>query len=736
VFVGGTARRFAEAIELGRGGSHPTGRAEDQTMDGRACPGCGATVSSRDRYCPDCGKTIPLVTDGERADRTGEQPRRRLIAALRRPESPALALASATVGTTAAAGGPAPSAAGHAVRAATAETPGADQARPRWYRRPRVAVPLVMLVLLAFATGAVGLSIHRTFATLHQVSTPPPELSGAVLGGDDSVVIDTGPAKSAVAAADTATATATRTPQSTATAMAAVTATAQATMRPSATTTDALEPTDAPATTAPTRTSQSAQLPPPPASTASTEEATHTVAPPSPTPTPTPAASAEPSSTATAEPTATPTELPAATATNAVPTAQPTATPVLSQIERIKNGSFEAGNDQWYLEAGAGAEETAAVSGSHALVLPTTGAWADQGVFFLNGTTYELSAWGKVGAKGGIGQIGVTYTDANGERLTDLEPAPLPFAATTYEQQTLSFTVPDGVAIVKVFAWNSSSKGGFVVDNLSLRSVVAASSVKPAKAASDDGAITILVMGVDARPGEPIDIGVRPDSLMVVRLDPVTGSCRTLSIPRDTRTELPGYGQSKINHALAVGGIPYEQQVVENLLGLKIDHYLLIDFNGFEDLVDAVGGIKIDVPDAFSVSDDISFAAGVQTMDGKHALAYARYRGGPDGDFGRIARQQQVLRALLKKGASLNVVRSLNELLPAVEDNLRTDLDPSEMARLGLDYRDTCTDDSVEMLHLEGYDAWFEDPLLQMQLEYVVVDEAEVRSKVAMLEER
>jgi LCP family protein required for cell wall assembly len=223
---------------------------------------------------------------------------------------------------------------------------------------------------------------------------------------------------------------------------------------------------------------------------------------------------------------------------------------------------------------------------------------------------------------------------------------------------------------------------------------------------------------------------------MVLRLNPETGSCRTLAIPRDTRTELPGYGQSKINHALAVGGIPYEQQVVENLTGLKIDHYLLIDFNGFEDLVDAVGGIQIDVPEAFTVSEDMWFDAGPQTMDGKHALAYARWRGGADGDFGRINRQQQVLRALIRKGAGLDVIRSLNELLPAVQDNIRTDLGATDMARLGLDYRETCTDQSVEMLRLEGYNAWFDDPLLNLQLLYVVVDEAEVSTKVRMLVEQ
>ena len=111
----------------------------------------------------------------------------------------------------------------------------------------------------------------------------------------------------------------------------------------------------------------------------------------------------------------------------------------------------------------------------------------------------------------------------------------------------------------------------------------------------------VLAMGVDARPGEPIDIEVRPDSLAVVYLDGSDGSCRMLSIPRDTRVELPGYGESKINHALAVGGVPYEALVVENLLGIELPHYGLIDFGGIEGLVDGVGGITVENDSAFSI---------------------------------------------------------------------------------------------------------------------------------------
>ncbi|MER3438248.1 MAG: hypothetical protein C4346_12050, partial [Chloroflexota bacterium] len=178
-----------------------------------------------------------------------------------------------------------------------------------------------------------------------------------------------------------------------------------------------------------------------------------------------------------------------------------------------------------------------------------------------------------------------------------LEPKPVQFTSRSFTQKSLDFTVPAGVATVSVYLWKPSGKGVALADDISVRSLVP--DEEPLAAASASEAVTILLMGVDARPGEAIDIGVRPDSLMVLRLNPETGSCRILSIPRDTRTELPGYGLTKVNHALAVGGIPYQKQVVELLLGIPIDHYVLVDFAGFETLVDAVGGITIDVPEGF-----------------------------------------------------------------------------------------------------------------------------------------
>ena len=185
---------------------------------------------------------------------------------------------------------------------------------------------------------------------------------------------------------------------------------------------------------------------------------------------------------------------------------------------------------------------------------------------------------------------------------------------TTYSQKTIVFTPPKGVATVEVYLWIAA--GTLFADDLSVRSVVVDAGTPDVAVPINDDSMNILVMGVDAQPGEPIDIGVRPDSLMVVHLNPKTRSCHLLAIPRDTRTELPGFGLTKINHALAVGGIPYEQLVVSQLLGISIDHYVLVDFTGFKQLVDALSGITLTVTEGFTDDNGVTFTPGSQDMNG------------------------------------------------------------------------------------------------------------------------
>jgi LCP family protein required for cell wall assembly len=248
----------------------------------------------------------------------------------------------------------------------------------------------------------------------------------------------------------------------------------------------------------------------------------------------------------------------------------------------------------------------------------------------------------------------------------------------------------------------------------------------------EQGVEVFLLMGVDAREGESIDIGVRPDSLAVALYDQDSGDCRLLSIPRDSRVMLPGYGLSKINHALAIGGIPYEIAVVEAFLGVQIDHYGLIDFAGVVTIVDAIGGIDISVPETITIGEK-EFPAGLQHFSGEDALLYARYRGGSDGDFGRIRRQQQVISAAMAQLSSESLVRLVPEVLPTLEDHVRTDLGVQDLATLGTDVLRDCSGAAVDARSLQGEIATYPDPIIGLDLSYVEVDEADLSAKVKWL---
>jgi polyisoprenyl-teichoic acid--peptidoglycan teichoic acid transferase len=244
--------------------------------------------------------------------------------------------------------------------------------------------------------------------------------------------------------------------------------------------------------------------------------------------------------------------------------------------------------------------------------------------------------------------------------------------------------------------------------------------------------VTVLLMGVDARPGEPIDIGVRPDSLQVMHISGDGGTCRTLSIPRDTRTDLPGYGQSKINHALSVGGIPYQALVVEQLLGIEIDHFGLIDFAGLVGVVDAIGGVAVTNQRAFEY-EGMSFPEGQQTLSGEEALIYARFRNDSEGDFGRQRRQQEIIRGVLEQTDGLDAARAVPAVMRDIDGHFKTDLKVTSLVGLANDFRSTCTFASLESAGLEGAvgNAW--DELYAQELSFVHVESTEVNAKVSWL---
>ena len=193
---------------------------------------------------------------------------------------------------------------------------------------------------------------------------------------------------------------------------------------------------------------------------------------------------------------------------------------------------------------------------------------------------------------------------------------------------------------------------------------------------------TVMIMGVDER----ADDVVRSDTLMIATLDPDKNQAALLSVPRDTRVKIKGHGFDKINAAYAYGGRKLTQETIESLLNTHIDHYIKINVHGFTKIIDALGGIDIDVEKRMYYEDPwdddgglyIDLQPGMQHMDGKTAITYVRYRD-EEGDIGRIKRQQNFMKAVMDKLVSPTIIPKLPAIVSAVSDSVETDMSVSEI---------------------------------------------------------
>ena len=211
-----------------------------------------------------------------------------------------------------------------------------------------------------------------------------------------------------------------------------------------------------------------------------------------------------------------------------------------------------------------------------------------------------------------------------------------------------------------------------------------------------DGRTTILVMGIDRRPGQAFVS--RTDSMMVISINPEDDSVSILSIPRDLYVVLPGRGRDRINTAMVYGsaggnpasGAALAVQTVEYNLGIPVDHYFMLDFNAFVRAIDTLGGIDIHVPydindptypDEGYGFDPLYIPAGSHHFDGAMALKYARTRH-QDNDFYRAQRQQQVLMVVRSRLLSMGptqLIRQIPTLYRQFEDGIRTDMSLEQM---------------------------------------------------------
>lgn len=231
---------------------------------------------------------------------------------------------------------------------------------------------------------------------------------------------------------------------------------------------------------------------------------------------------------------------------------------------------------------------------------------------------------------------------------------------------------------------------------------------------SNSKPVSILLMGTDTGALGRTDKG-RTDTIMVVTINPKTKKATMVSIPRDTLVKIAGTNDTeKINAAYTVGGASTSMKTVENLLNVPINYYALINMGGLEKVVNAIGGVDVNVP--FSWSDShthMSFKKGKAHLNGKQALAFARMRyEDPNGDYGRQKRQQQVIQQIVKKVTKSGNVAMYQKLLKLMSSNMKTNMTFNDMIGLAENDKDSVKD--VKKASLKGVGAYIDAQSFQV----------------------
>lgn len=182
--------------------------------------------------------------------------------------------------------------------------------------------------------------------------------------------------------------------------------------------------------------------------------------------------------------------------------------------------------------------------------------------------------------------------------------------------------------------------------------------------------VIFALYGTDERSDET----GRSDIIMVVMYDPSSKKMVMASLPRDLRVNVPGYGLDKINHAFAYGGKELSDQTIEELLGLKLDFSVKIDFDTFAKIIDDLGGVNVNSKKKFyNDQNKLKVDEGNQLLTGKQALFYVRFRSDSDGDYGRIARQQEVVISLMKSLSSMSLKKKIKLVNDYYNQGVETD---------------------------------------------------------------
>ena len=263
--------------------------------------------------------------------------------------------------------------------------------------------------------------------------------------------------------------------------------------------------------------------------------------------------------------------------------------------------------------------------------------------------------------------------------------------------------------------------------------------------ASDDetgNVMNVLMVGSDSREntsgyiadatgkGDEGTTGQRSDTIMILHIDPSQQKAAILSIPRDLYVPIPGNGKDKVNSAFSLGGPQLLIRTIKEALGIEINHYVEVDFTGFERIVDTIGGVKVytDYPAKDEMTGLDLPLAGCNEVDGYQALAFVRSRyyetyergrwvSGANSDIERIARQQDFIRRIMKKAVSsgLGNPLTLNRLISIGVSNVRVDqaMSTKDITTLAKRFR-SIDPDTVDMLTLPTSDGFAGDAAVQL----------------------